>query len=231
MPVEETEVPFVEHAIVVPRTARYCTLGPDSGASELWIICHGQGQLARRFIRHFAAIDDGSRLIVAPEAHSRYYLEPVAQQVGNPQPRIGASWMTKEFREQEIADYVTYVESVVRAVLPRCAGAPRIVALGFSQGAATISRWLASTKVAVNDLVLWGGALPPEIHVPTWKTSMQGVRLTHVVGERDEYITPKIVATELARYEGHDVERHLQRFPGGHEVEAEALRALTGTLA
>ena len=78
---EQTTAPAISaHTIVVPRTARYYTLGPTHGfPRELWFVCHGFGQLAGRFIRQFASLDDGTRLIVAPEALSRYYLDSIAE--------------------------------------------------------------------------------------------------------------------------------------------------------
>lgn len=54
-----------EHRIAVARTARYFTLG--RAEREVWFVLHGYGQLADRFLRHFDPIDDGTRLIVAPE--------------------------------------------------------------------------------------------------------------------------------------------------------------------
>ena len=49
------------HSIRVRRTARYYTLGPTHGfPRELWIVCHGYGQLAGKFLRQFAPLDDGS---------------------------------------------------------------------------------------------------------------------------------------------------------------------------
>src|SRR5689334_8649251 len=96
---------ITEHTIVVPRTARYSTLGPMHGfPRELWFVCHGFGQLAGRFIRNFAPIDDGTRLIVAPEAHNRYYLDSIQERRSQQSPRVGATWMTREFRDAEIAD-------------------------------------------------------------------------------------------------------------------------------
>ena len=62
-----------EHHIQVSRTARYFTLGtagPDT--RQLWLVCHGYRQLARRFLRGFRGLDEGSRLIVAPEGLSRF---------------------------------------------------------------------------------------------------------------------------------------------------------------
>ncbi len=57
-----------EQRIDVPKTARYLTLGPTD-ATDLWIVLHGYGQLAGRFLRRFAPIDvethRGSRGAVA----------------------------------------------------------------------------------------------------------------------------------------------------------------------
>src|SRR5688500_9204944 len=87
-----------EHHITVRRTARYYTLGPvDGDVAEVWIVCHGFAQLAGRFMRHFTAIDDGTRLIVAPEALNRFYVEAVPG-VHGPDSKVGATWMTREDR-------------------------------------------------------------------------------------------------------------------------------------
>src|SRR5512140_2894757 len=94
----------IEHAIAVPRTARYYTLGPTHGfPRELWFVCHGYGQLGARFVEQFASLDDGTRLIVAPEALSRFYLDSIPERRNQQSPRVGASWMTREDRLAEIA--------------------------------------------------------------------------------------------------------------------------------
>ena len=83
-----------ERHIRVGRTARYYTLGstgPD--LREVWLVCHGIRQLARRFLPRFADLDDGKRLIVAPEGLSRFYLRgPESRR--DKQIQIGATWMT-----------------------------------------------------------------------------------------------------------------------------------------
>ena len=103
-----------EHHLEVRRTARYHTLG-ESGAGEVWIVCHGYAQLARYFLRAFAAIDDGSRYIVAPEALNRYYHE-TAPGVHGPDARIAATWMTREDRDTEISDYIAYLDALAARV-------------------------------------------------------------------------------------------------------------------
>src|SRR5690606_29110285 len=99
-----------EQHTTVPRTARYYTLGragPELG--QVWFVCHGYGQLAARFIRRFRGLDNGRRLIVAPEALSRFYVGDHGGPHG-PESRVGATWMTREDRLREIDDYVRYLD-------------------------------------------------------------------------------------------------------------------------
>lgn len=213
------------HALVVPRTARYYTLGPTHGfPRELWFVCHGYGQLAGRFLRQFAPLDDGTRLIVAPEALSRFYLDPIAQRRNDASPRVGATWMTREDREAEIADYVEYLERLCTEIRhPLRGAAPRLVVLGFSQATATVSRWLAASDMRVDQLVLWGGAIPPELDLAHWASRLHGAAITLVAGEHDEFATEAAVAAEAERLSSAGVAFTLQRFPGGHGIDSAAL--------
>ena len=56
--------------------------------------------------------------------------------------------MMREFRDAEIADYVRYLDLLSTETRHHLTGAsPRVVVLGFSQGTATVCRWLdRSTK-------------------------------------------------------------------------------------
>lgn len=228
-----SEPTSTRHTIVVPRTARYYTLGPTHGfPRELWFVCHGYGQLADRFLRQFAPLDDGTRLIVAPEALSRYYLDPIPMRRHDPSPRVGASWMTREDRESEIADYVAYLERLAEVIRhPLSGAAPRIVVLGFSQGTATVSRWLAASGMRVDHLVLWGGAIPPELELAAWSTRLHGAAITLVAGEEDEFATPAAVSAEAERLSAAGVAFTLQRFQGGHTIPADPLLQLAGRFA
>src|SRR2546426_10548332 len=148
-----------EHHIGVSRTARYFTLGnSSSGVGEVWFACHGYGQLAARFLEKLRVLDDGTRYLVAPEGLSRFYLSESAAE-----RRVGASWMTREDRLAGIEDYVRYLDAVyadVFGVLDRAQ--VTVHALGFSQGASTVSRWAAFGKARIDRLVLWSGELPPD---------------------------------------------------------------------
>ena len=140
-----------EHRFAVSRSARCYTLG-GSIATEAWMLLHGYGQLASRFLRGFEGVAVPARLLVAPEGLSRFYLEAG---VG----KVGASWMTKEDREREIADYLAYLEQVRAELVPPVP----LTVLGFSQGVTTAARWAVSTAPAPVRLICWGGLLPDEI--------------------------------------------------------------------
>jgi predicted esterase len=220
------------HRIVVPRSARYYSVGPTHGfPRELWIVCHGYGQLAGRFIEQFAALDDGTRLIVAPEALSRFYLDPIAERREHREPRIGATWMTREDREAEIADQLTYLDLVAGEVRQHLAGAsPRLVVFGFSQGTATVCRWLASSELRADHLVLWAGGIPPELDLAAWSAHLRGASITLVAGDADAMVTAEAVAREAERLSSAGVAFHAHRFAGDHRVDPAALALLAESL-
>jgi predicted esterase len=216
-----------EHHLTVPRTARFHTLGeptPETGA--LWIVCHGYGQLAARFLQRFAAIVHPSRAIVAPEALSRFYLDaPGTLPAG--ERRVGATWMTREDRLAEIADQVSYLDALHAWAVGAIGRAPRVTVLGFSQGAATASRWVAASEARVDRLVLWGGGLPPDLDPRAHRERLASSELTLVVGERDALIPDGAVAEAEARLVAAGVPYRLVRYDGGHDIDAETLHRLT----
>jgi predicted esterase len=215
-------------SIRVRRTARYYTLGPTHGfPRELWVVLHGYGQLAARFLAWFSPLDDGTRLVVAPEGLSRFYLDPIAERRGQASPRVGATWMTREDREHEIEDYIAYLEQLSNEIRRHLAGAgPRIVVLGFSQGTATMCRWLAASELRADQVVLWAGGVPPELDVAEWSATLHGAALTLVAGEQDEMVPASAVVQEGERLSAAGVAFTLLRHHGGHRVDGDALLTL-----
>jgi predicted esterase len=207
-----------EHHITVSRTARYYTLG-DAQAVEVWFVCHGYAQLARYFIRQFEPIADGSRLIVAPEALNRYYFE-TAPGVHARAARVAATWMTREDREHEIEDYIAYLDALYDATLGDAVGRT-IVALGFSQGAATVSRWAARGRARIDRVVLWGSGLAPELS--PGPELLRGATLCIAIGDADEHIDESVVTAVDRRLRAAGVDYRLHRYAGGHRIEAAAL--------
>jgi predicted esterase len=214
----------IEHHITIPRTARYYTIG-DSSADEVWFVCHGYAQLARYFIRSFEALNDGTRLIVASEALNRYYFE-TAPGAHAADARVAATWMTREDREHEIADYIGYLDRLYAHIVGNARR--HVIALGFSQGSATVSRWAAHGQSLIDHVVLWAGTLAAEL-VPA-PALFHGAALTLAVGSDDEHVTPQRVHDEQQRLRAGALNHTLVRYDGGHRIEMQALRRLAGDL-
>ena len=218
---------MTEHHLTVNRTARFHTLGElDGDPRDVWIACHGYAQLAGRFIRHFAPLENPTRLVVAPEALNRFYFDPVFG-VHGPESKVGATWMTREDRLREIADYVGYLDALHATVFARIdRRAITLRVLGFSQGAATVIRWVGCGNVQPDHLILWSSGLPPDLDSEA-EQLRQVPRISVVVGNRDETAV-RAADAERERFEQFGLRYELVRFDGGHELHAETLRRLAG---
>lgn len=210
-----------EHRIATIRRARYYALG-EEGAAEVWIVAHGFSQLASGFVRYFQTIARPDRLIVAPEALNRFYVSPGTTR-SRADSRVGATWMTREDREHEIRDYVDYLDAVHARV---ARGAERVVALGFSQGVATLARWVTLGTSRVHRLVAWAGQIPPELDLQRLRDRVEAVVL--VVGDRDEHASWIDRAECVARLTGAGIPVESITFEGGHRLDANALRRVAG---
>jgi predicted esterase len=216
----------IEHHLEVSRTARYWTLGDPGTAREIWFVLHGYRQLARRFLRRFAAVDDGTRLIVAPEALSRFYVEATAGRHG-PGAVVGATWMTREDREHEIADYVAYLDRLAATIV---AQAPErsLNVLGFSQGVATATRWVVHGGVRPTRLILWGDFTPPDLDLDRATAALAGVEMVTVRGDADAALSTRLAAEEAARFAQAGIHVRSVGYAGGHDIHEETLVALLG---
>ena len=213
-----------EHHLPVRRTARYFTLGHENTAvSEVWIVCHGYGQLARSFLKRFLPIDDPRRLIVAPEGLSRFYLGSTGG-VHGPDTKIGATWMTREDRLSDIDDYVAYLDDLHDEVMSSRPGV-RLVVLGFSQGVATVSRWLTHGKARGHQVILWGSGIPHEIR-PDGKPIFHGAPITIVAGATDKYVGTEQVQAERKRLDELGIACRFISYDGGHDIDAPTLARL-----
>ena len=212
-----------EHHLSVPRTARYYVLGEAvSAPAEIWMVCHGYGQLAGPFLAQLDALDDGRRRVVAPEALSRFYVRG-----GTPDREVGASWMTREDRLTEIEDYVRYLDAVFEdACRPVDRAGARLTVFGFSQGTATASRWAMRARPRVDRLVLWAGLLPPDVDPAEHRRALNALDLVLVLGERDEIATGAALAEQREALDRAGVRYRLLGFDGGHRLDADTLRRL-----
>ncbi len=224
---------MVVHSIAAVKTARYVVLGPEDGpVDEVWVACHGYGQLATYFGRHFRAVERPGRLVVVPEALNRFYVSRGGTRAAD---RVGASWMTREEREADIADVLRYLDDVFVAACARADADPHtvpLVGVGFSQGAATVTRWLAWSPLVrararrAERLILWGGALPHDLDLNAEATWLRQTEVVLVAGDRDSLATPARVMQQERALTAASVPHRTVTFPGEHRLNDRVLREL-----
>lgn len=213
--------PQQEHRIVTPRSARVRSLGDLASAREVWVVLHGYGQLAADFLAPFSAVAGAERVVLAPEALNRFYTGKETGG-GHPGRPVGATWMTREDREAEIADYVTYLDAVVDQLAE---GRP-VTALGFSQGVPTLIRWVTMGRTPAARVIAWAGELPPDVDLAATRGRFPERGIDLVLGHKDEYLPWINVDAVKQRLEAASLPWQLHEFDGGHRLDRRTLLAL-----
>jgi predicted esterase len=212
-------------SIEVRRTALVAALGPQPGpgVTELWYVLHGQGMRAVPFLEDCRAVASPARLILAPEGLSRYYEGPITT---HKNAIIGASWMTRDERESEIRDYVRYLDDLHASMKQRFGGTtPPVTVIGFSQGGATATRWVAEGNVKPARLVIWASSLPPEMDYAN-NAPLRAPKFTYVCGTTDMWITPKVIDQQLGMLTAANLPHTFESFVGGHRLDDGALQRI-----
>ena len=209
-----------QHDVVVEKTARYFTIGPDAPVGRIWAL-HGYGQLPEYFLRRFTAAAEAGWQVVAPEGLHRFYVEGTSG-------RVGASWMTREAREHDMADCLRFLDQI-HAQLPP-AQFPEVL-LGFSQGVATGARWACRGRCEFAAHIFWAGVFPPDLDLATEVARLTKAPLYFALGDTDPYFTESLVAATSAALDAAAVPHEWVRFQGGHSVDSEALGALLRRIA
>jgi predicted esterase len=213
---------MTEHRLTASRSARYYQLGELSAHTKrVWFVVHGYGQLAAYFIRHFAFLTeaDPHTVVIAPEGLSRFYL------AGNG-GRVGASWMTRDDRLHEIKDHVNFLNQLAEKTLAECLPEVEITVLGFSQGTATVGRWLTQAWFRPAHLVLWAGGFPEDPEPATAGELLRSLRLSVVVGTEDEYINAQKLDEQLQLLRQLGAAPEVTAFAGKHELNRAVLARL-----
>ncbi|RAI89898.1 alpha/beta hydrolase [Algoriphagus yeomjeoni] len=189
---------------------------PTFQEKEIWLVLHGYGQLAEFFIRKFQGFDSDDLLFVAPEGTNYGYLNGFSG-------RVGANWMTKHEREIAIQNNHNYLDLLMESLLSQFQEKPKINLLGFSQGAATATRWASRWSGQVDQLVLWAGGFAQDMVLEDARDKFSDTKLTLVLGDKDEFITPESIEIqqELTKNLGQEVKK--LTFAGGHEIDVKML--------
>jgi predicted esterase len=206
-----------ENHITVTKTARYYTLGKlNETTRQIWIVIHGFRQSAKPFLREFEPLATSTNFFIAPEALNRFYLTRQGKDVG-------ASWMTREDRLNEIKDYINYLDQLY-ASLKLSNYHAKIITLGFSQGASTLSRWLDATQHKIDTAIVFAGEVAPELLPLKENSGLKKTRNYYVCGTKDEFFTP--VALDIVKNVYRELNFTEIFFEGTHVINVDALRKI-----
>lgn len=208
------------HHIATTKTARVHTHGHlHSGTKFIWLVAHGYGFLSEYFIKKLEVLPPEEHFVIVPEALNRFYLNGLSG-------RVGASWMTTEDRDQEIADYISYLDKVYETFILHSNA--KIIALGFSQGGATIGRWAMKTTKRLNNIVFWGASIPAECLEQVDRLNELHPYL--LVGDMDEFISEEKRNEVIQSLINQNVIFSHIFYKGGHAILTEPLLQLCSEL-
>ena len=126
---------------------------------------------------------------------------------------VVASWMTRQDRDEAIADNIEYVRDVVDELRREQRLSGMTVYAGFSQGVAMAFRAAASGEGRPR-VVACGGDVPPELDAAALGRIAAALLGR---GERDEWYTESKLEADLRRLRAADVAVQPVVFDGAHE--------------
>lgn len=204
-----------EQYLNITQEAKYSTLGLlDNKTQHVWIVLHGYGQLSKFFIRKFSILADHGHFVIAPEATSRFYLN-------GHDGRVGATWMTIEDRLKDIENHTSYLNTLYDSF--QLTKGTQVTVVGFSQGAATASRWLASGHVKVSRLLLWSGIFPPDLDIINAQAALRNTKMFNIYGLNDPYLNEGKIEEQKAIVDQLQLSVENVSFNGDHDIDVQTL--------
>ncbi|UYZ62430.1 alpha/beta hydrolase [Hymenobacter weizhouensis] len=191
---------MVLNSFSTTRTARYISLG-EAGpqVQHVWFCLHGESQLLPEFAAQLVNLDTPERLLILPEALSRY---PVAPTAAEPLA-TAATWFAPGSLLPDLADLTAYLDALAEQVLAQCPAGVPVTVLGYGQGAAAACRWLAGGRIDYERLILYASVFPPEIDRRSTLVALPGKPVTLITTTTNVY-TPEAAGEGLLQ-DLHDV--------------------------
>jgi len=208
----------MEEKLTITKTTRYFTHGNAEKATHLIFALHGYGQLPAFFIRKFQELDHDTYYIVAPEGLHRFYLSGSSG-------RVGASWMTKEARLDDIEDNMKYLDQLAENICTNNSFSTKTL-LGFSQGGATAARWHEKGSFRADTFVLWASVFPPDLELPKDQHAFSRSKNIFIVGDEDEYFKGADIDAMSSHLSESQLLFETIIYKGKHTINSEGLGLL-----
>jgi len=203
----------MEQKLTSAKTFRYEISSNSEEFDTVLYVLHGYGQQSQYFIRKFRSIYD-KMLVVAPEGMHRFYLQGSSG-------RVGASWMTREAREDDISDNIGWLTELDAHVSKKFKPKRKLI-LGFSQGGATAARWYHKSPVHFDAMILWACVFPPDLHP---EDEIKHAKNQHfAIGTEDEFYNTSSQDELVKFYLKKGFVTH--QFEGKHDIDAITLNGI-----
>lgn len=202
------------------HTAHYRTSHVvNRNEKEILVALHGYGQLSQYFLRKLQPIFREDRLIVVPEATNYAYHEGFSG-------KVGANWMTRHERESAIKNNNNYLNGLLENILLKYKVKPIVKVLGFSQGAATATRWVSQLPFSVESLVLWSGGFAHDLNFQKTGEKLKNSEVMIVLGNSDNLLTPDSIHKQNEFLSLLPFEVKKLQFEGGHDLNIPLLQEI-----
>jgi predicted esterase len=212
--------------IKVERTARYYVLGEVTQKTKyIWVCFHGFGQLASFFKKKFESLVNEETVVIVPEGLSRFYLDVNTG-------RIGASWITSDMKEDEVEDYIPYLNSVFNEATQNIdLKNIKLNVLGFSQGCTTACRWLNQLETPASNFIVWAAYFSKGIEDVIDPKKLSGSNNFYVNGTQDIYLKdhPELVL-QMKTNMIETINAEIITFDGDHRIEMPVLKEVLSKL-
>lgn len=212
---------MIKKTLQIEKKARYFQLGnPGNDTSIVWVVLHGYGMLSEFFIQKFKKLENKNTLILAPEALNRFYID-------TNYGRVGASWMTKDERQDDIKENIKYLNSLMDQIIKEIGhNRFKINVLGFSQGGATACRWLFKSGLKFENLIMWAGDIPKDTLTEENRLKWNDMNTHLVMGKKDELINEEMKAKFLKLVTEYKLDYKLTLYDGDHRIYPDVLMEL-----
>ncbi len=209
--------------IATPSHGRFLLRPPAGPATLLLVGFHGYRENATRHLAELERIPGAqSWALLAVDALHAFYAGSTGE--------VLRGWMTRELREEAIADNVAYVRRILDAVRPEIGWTVPLAFLGFSQGASMA--WRAAL------LAGHGGAPPPVVvalagDIPPELARHDGpfperVLIAH--GDQDEWYDQNKLSADVQLLQAKGIHPKALTFAGGHVWTDEFRQAVAAFL-
>ncbi len=207
----------IEKEISYTTANSYSTLNALQENTEyVWFACHGMGYLSRYFLKYFKALDPNRHYIIAPQAQSKYYIQPEYK-------HVGASWLTKENTLKETENVMRYFDAIfANEAIPKQL---KLIVLGYSQGVSVAMRYLAKKQLDCYKLVMMSGGIPKELSPSDLRAFTGKAYLTY--GIKDEFLNAeRIIQERQLALELFGSRLEIHPFDGNHKVNTNLINSI-----